>query len=438
MKAILALLLSIFLIGPSMAVTLTETPVQKWGPNPGFLNYGTIQAGDLYATDDIKIGDDAEVGGDLAVTGAISAGAGTISSGVYDGNFRLAANHWLYSTTGTGGIDWSNATGTFKSPTGVNTFGGIGLFPSTLYVVGTSALNYTTVTDIRASDDGYITDAFGVGGTAGLNYTTVTDIRASDDAYITDALAAGGTSALNYTTVTDIRASDDGYFTDDVGIGGTAAFNETTSTTDVVSGHSHLNQTYTAGLVDSGTANLNATRSTTIVASGTSYLNGTIATDVRATDDALVDDDFFVDGTATLNDAAVNTTLDVNGATTTAGITVDTWSTITAGQFKRATNTTATNITILDNGADVYLVGNGTGVNTQTVNFPTAADNKGRIITVILATDPLANSVILDGEGGETIDTAATKTTTDAVGSMYHLICNGAAWIKLASLGTWS
>lgn len=187
------------------------------------------------------------------------------------------------------------------------------------------------------------------------------------------------------------------------------------------------------------TSALNVTTATSVTATGTVQ-----GEQLTSTDDALVIDDLTVDGgarideTATMNAGVINTTLDVNGATTTAAITVDSGSIVTADQYKRRTVTTATNYTILDGGADVYLVGNGTGVNTQTILFPTAADNKGRVITIIVATDPLANTVILDGENSETIDTSATKTTTDAVGSMYHLICNGYAWIKIASLGTWS
>jgi hypothetical protein len=276
------------LVSSSGAVTISNTDnLKNFGNAIGFKNGGTIQAADLYATDDFKAGDDAEIGGDLAVTGAISAGLGTISSGVYDGDFRLAANHSFYSTTGSGAIDWSNATGIFKSPTGVNTLGG----------------------------------------------------------------------------------------------------------------------------------------NTVITGTKTFRVNGGAST---------------FGSSVTAASAVINGTADINGATTTAAITVDSGSIVTADQYKRRTVTNSTNFTITDGGADVYLVGNGTGVNTQTVTFPTAADNKGRIITIIVATDPLSNTVILDGEGAETIDTAATKTTTDAVGSMYHLICNGYAWIKITSLGTWS
>lgn len=202
--------------------------------------------------------------GDLTVAGLGSFTGGTVNSGVYDGNFRLAANHWLYSTTGTGGIDFSNGTGAFKSPTGINTFGGIGLFPSALYVVGTSALNYTTVTDLRASDDIYAAHLMAL--LTNLNATTVTTLYASSTANV------AGTSALNYTTITDGRVADDLYAVHLMGL--TSELNATSSTTNVVSGHSHLNQTYTAGLVDSGTSNLNATTTTTLTTSGLVQLGG--------------------------------------------------------------------------------------------------------------------------------------------------------------------
>lgn len=53
------------------AVTITDqASLKNTGPNIGFKNKGTIQASDLYATDDAKVGDDLQVVGDLAVTTA--------------------------------------------------------------------------------------------------------------------------------------------------------------------------------------------------------------------------------------------------------------------------------------------------------------------------------------------------------------------------------
>lgn len=123
--------------------------------------------------------------------------------------------------------------------------------------------------------DLYVAEDTTIAGNLAVSGSTISNGKTTDPFYVNDLFYVSDTSALNYTTVTDLRASDDGYFTDDVGIGGTAALNETTATTVVVSGHSHLNQTYTAGHVDSGTSELNATEVTTLVASGASYLNGT-------------------------------------------------------------------------------------------------------------------------------------------------------------------
>lgn len=54
------------------AVTITDqASLKNTGPNIGFKNKGTIQASDLYATDDAKVGDDLQVVGDLTVGGVI-------------------------------------------------------------------------------------------------------------------------------------------------------------------------------------------------------------------------------------------------------------------------------------------------------------------------------------------------------------------------------
>lgn len=192
--------------------------------------------------------------------------------------------------------------------------------------------------------------------------------------------------------------------------------------------HSSLNATNVTTLSSSGMIY----SASTLKAAGTTALNYTTVTSLRASAAGYVTTTFGVGGITSLN------VTDINGAATTAAITVDSGSIVTADQYKRRAVVSAVNFTITDNGPDLYLVGNGTGVNTQTVTLPTAADNKGRILTIIEAVDPLDNTIIIDGEGAETVDGAATKTTTDAVGSMYHLICNGVAWIKLASVGTWS
>lgn len=373
--------------------------------------------GDIFA-------EDGTFSGSISVTGLGTFGGGTVNNGVYDGDLRWAANHSLYSTAGTGGLDFSNETGIWKMPTGQGTIGGAADFNGAI-----TCRNITLDNDyhiVQGGTGSYTsgTGAFDVNGamttkaiTADANYNITTqgtgDLVSADDADITDTLY-----------VADIIQSNDAGFTN-VDISGTFDVDTPTMTA----------------------RNITLDANMSLALSGTGTISGAAsvsAGDITATGDGFITDDLTVDGLArvdeslTANSLVVNTTTDINGATTTAAITVDSGSIVTADQFLRRTVTNATNFTITDDGADVYLVGNGTGVNTQTILFPTAAANKGRIITIILATDPLSNSVILDGENSETIDTATTKTTTDAVGSMYHLICNGVGWVKIASSGSWS
>lgn len=204
--------------------------------------------------------------------------------------------------------------------------------------------------------------------------------------------------------------------------------------TFAVKDHSYLNKTNVTTLSSSGMIY----SASTLKAAGVSSLNVTTVTALGASGAITAASTAKIGGTLTANAGVINTTMDINGATTTLGITTDAGSIITSDQYKRRATVSATNFTITDSGPDLYLVGNSTNTNSQTVTLPTAADNKGRIITIIEAVDPGTNTIVIDGEGSEQIDGAATKTTTDAVGSMYHIICNGVAWIKLASVGTWS
>jgi len=104
--------------------------------------------------------------------------------------------------------------------------------------------------------------------------------------------------------------------------------------------------------------------------------------------------------------------------------------------LKYKTLTKTENYSVTDYDVDYFFVGNNTA--DQTLTFPTAADNIGRVITVIVSTDPGDQNFIIDGEGSETIDGATTKTTTDAAGSNYVLISDGTAWWEITHIGTWS
>ena len=254
----------------------------------------------------------------------------------------------------------------------------------------------------------------------------------SNATYIANTLNVRDTTALNATTATTLRTSGVANFVGAV----------TTTTTAKVGG------TITgANLVSNGTLSVGTTSNLVgaVTTTGAAKVGGAATLNslgVNTTSNFVgaitATSTEKIGGTATLNAGVINTTLDVNGATTALAITTDAGYIITSDQFNRRATTSATNFTITDTGPDLYLVGNGTGVNKQTILLPTVGDNKGRVITIIEAVDPGTNTIVIDGEGGETVDGAATKTTTDAVGSMYHLISNGVTWIKIVSSGTWT
>ena len=70
-----------------------------------------------------------------------------------------------------------------------------------------------------------------------------------------------------------------------------------------------------------------------------------------------------------------------------------------------------------------------------TMTLPAVASSTGLhyMIKKIVA----ANSLIVDGSGGELIDGAATLTAT-AIYAGLHFYCDGAAWYTVARQGTWS
>lgn len=72
LRKLLIFLVLIAFISAVSAVTITnQASLKNTGPNIGFKNKGTIQASDLYATDDAKVGDDLQVVGELTVGGVI-------------------------------------------------------------------------------------------------------------------------------------------------------------------------------------------------------------------------------------------------------------------------------------------------------------------------------------------------------------------------------
>lgn len=107
------------------------------------------------------------------------------------------------------------------------------------------------------------------------------------------------------------------------------------------------------------------------------------------------------------------------------------------GPVKRSILSKTASYTITDTDPDIVVIGAITALNHTTITLPTAADNIGRIITVIINGDPGAKNVIVDGEGSETINGAATKTNSDQY-SYLRLISDGTGWNIIGSAGTWT
>ena len=105
------------------------------------------------------------------------------------------------------------------------------------------------------------------------------------------------------------------------------------------------------------------------------------------------------------------------------------------GPGKQALLAKTANYTITDTDPDIVVVGALSA--HATITLPTALDNSGRIITVIIDGDPGAYNVIVDGEGSETINGAATKTNSDQY-SYLTLLSNGTRWNIIGSAGTWT
>lgn len=86
--------------------------------------------------------------------------------------------------------------------------------------------------------------------------------------------------------------------------------------------------------------------------------------------------------------------------------------------------TTLSTNTVLDSSYDVILVEASGGAVTLTL--PVAALSLGYWYTV-KKIDASVNAVTIDGDGGELIDNALTKTTTTQY-EVFRVVCDGVAW----------
>jgi hypothetical protein len=92
------------------------------------------------------------------------------------------------------------------------------------------------------------------------------------------------------------------------------------------------------------------------------------------------------------------------------------------GELHLSHKDTATNITAAKE--SVILVT--TGAPNVTVTLPVAADSIGKVYA-IKKVDAGAGNVIVDGDGGETIDGALTQTLA-AQWDVIMIVCDGVAW----------
>ena len=98
---------------------------------------------------------------------------------------------------------------------------------------------------------------------------------------------------------------------------------------------------------------------------------------------------------------------------------------LTVGGLKAGQAAKSADYIILDDD-NLYSIFVTTGATDRTITLPTAADNDGRLLN-IKKVDIGAASVIIDGEGSETIDGALTITISSQFDSV-SLQCDGTEW----------
>ena len=126
------------------------------------------------------------------------------------------------------------------------------------------------------------------------------------------------------------------------------------------------------------------------------FLYDTLKTTGYITDNAIPRGD---GGKKILQDSTA--TIDDNGLLTAEGIYVN-------GEYFNATDAKSADYTILDDDAALHIEVT-TGATDKTITLPTLADNIDRILH-ITKVDAGAGTVIIDGEGAETISGDATRT----------------------------
>lgn len=160
------------------------------------------------------------------------------------------------------------------------------------------------------------------------------------------------------------------------------------------------------------------------------YVGGSRSVDFWNTDTANTSDTSF-----TFRQLTGATHVDLVNISATGKITGVAGLTLSGGPIKRALLSKTADYVVSDTDTDIIITGALSA--HATITLPTAADNTGRIITVIIDGDPGAFNVIVDGEGDERINGATTKTNSDQY-SFIKVLCNGTGWNIVGSSGTWT
>lgn len=446
MKKIITILLLLSLLtgmAGAATVSISKAPTYNIGSYTGAKTAGTLQAGDLYATDDLLVAGDAEVIGTLYVgilnaganvtsghltedttiddgvditaatgaeifnygasTGAFTTGAGTntlsgntviagsktFATGTgavgINGDVTIAATKGITKTAGAGNFDFSAGTGTFLTSAGTNTIGGATVFAANKGVTvtsGTSAFDFSGGSGIFKTSGGAVT--IGPGATGLTGATTIANLA---------AITAGSGSAAY-----DLSAS-------------TGAFT-TSQGTNTLSGNTVISGSKTFG---TGTGAVSINGATTFAANkGIAMTAGTGAMD-------------FSLGTGVFK-------------TTTGAVTIGPGLTTMSGGIAypvNATTTLDTTLTASDTKTVYPMDGSGASV---TLTLPDPTTVSGRMYIIAVAADMGGNNIVVADTGAGKIGGAGgadTLTSTDASAAL-TVISNGTHYLVTSKVGTWS
>lgn len=216
MRKILTILLLISLFaGMASAgtpVVPSSAPTYKIGPSMGFRTLGTAQAGDVYATDDLKVGDDAWIMDDMWVNGTLTVGVFSSASNVTTGHLTedLTVDDGVDITAATGAeiFDYSASTSAYSTAKGTNTLNGNVVIANTkTFTTGTGLSTF--LGNIYVS--GTKTFTMGTGLAQFGGQVTGATIKGNTSIYSAGTLNSAGTATLNAVTVnTTVNAAADG------------------------------------------------------------------------------------------------------------------------------------------------------------------------------------------------------------------------------------